>query len=199
MGKQDPRVDAYIAAAAPFTRPILKSLRKTVHAACPGAQETIKWGFPHFDYRGMLCSMAAFKAHCAFGFWKASLISGMKLSDEAMGQLGRITKPSELPPEKTLSGWIKQAMKLNEQGTPVPRKVAAGPRPAPTVPADLAAALKKNSAARKTFAGFSPSCKREYIEWITEAKRDETRSKRLATTLEWLAEGKKRNWKYENC
>ena len=199
MGKKDPRVDAYIAAAAPFARPILKSLRKSVHAACRDAEETLKWGHPHFLYRGMLCGMAAFKAHCAFGFWKDTLVVGADRAGGAMGQLGRITALSDLPPDKVIAGWIVKAMKLNEQGVPAPRKAAGKPRPAPAVPADLAAALAKTPAARKTFADFSPSCKREYIEWITEAKREETRAKRLATTLEWLVQGKKRNWKYENC
>lgn len=199
MGKKDPRVDAYIAAAAPFARPILKALRKTVHAACPEVEEATKWGHPHFMHHGMLCGMAAFKAHCAFGFWKDTLVVGADKAEGAMGQLGRITALSDLPAEKTLKGWIVKAMKLNEAGVPAPRRTAAKPKPPPVVPDDLAKALAKNAAARKTFEGFSPSSRREYIEWIVEAKRDETRSQRLATTLAWLAEGKKRNWKYENC
>lgn len=199
MSTKDPRVDAYIAAAAPFARPILKSLRQSIHAVCPGVEETMKWSFPHFLHHGILCSMAAFKAHCSFGFWKGSLIVGTARAGEAMGQLGRITALPDLPSQKVLAGWIAQAMKLNEQGTRAPPKSAARPKPDLRTPPDLAAALAKSPAARKTFAAFSPSCKREYIEWIVEAKREETRAKRLATTLEWLAQGKKRNWKYENC
>jgi uncharacterized protein YdeI (YjbR/CyaY-like superfamily) len=200
----DPRVDAYIRKAAAFAQPILRHLRDLVHQGCPEATETLKWGFPHFILGDkILCSMAAFKAHCSFGFWhqqmaKVSAQDGRK-TDEAMGILGRITSLADLPDDRTLQRYIRTAAELTASDQPARPRPASQPRPELPVPADLAASLKKNKAAATTFAKFSPSHRREYIEWITEAKRDETRQKRLASTLEWLAEGKARNWKYQNC
>ena len=194
MGKRDPRVDAYIAKSAEFARPILTRLREIVHSACPEVQETMKWSSPHFDYQGPMCGMAAFKEHCAFGFWKGSLIVE-NASDEAMGQLGRITRIGDLPPKKTLTAWVRKAMKLNEEGVKAPRD----PKPKKAeakVPEDLRKALTRNARARAAFEGLSPSHRREYVEWIEEAKRAETRARRLTTAVEWMAEGKSRNWKY---
>jgi uncharacterized protein YdeI (YjbR/CyaY-like superfamily) len=201
MASRDPRVDAYIAKSADFARPILTHLREVVHAACPDAEETMKWSFPHFQYKGLLCSMAAFKEHCAFGFWKSSLVMGEGTeAEKAMGQFGRISKLSDLPSKKVLTGYIKKAMELNEAGVKSPtRSKPKAPRPELAVPDDLAAALRANPAARATFDKFSPSHRREYIEWITEAKTPATRSRRLQTAVEWMAEGKPRNWKYMNC
>jgi uncharacterized protein YdeI (YjbR/CyaY-like superfamily) len=195
MGTRDPRVDAYIEKSAEFARPILTQLRETVHAACPGVDEAMKWSFPHFMYKGMLCSMASFKQHCAFGFWKGSLVLDGTRNGDAMGQFGRITKASELPPRKVLAAYIKKAAALNDEGVKV-AKEPKRPAPALRVPAALAAALKKNKKAHGAFAGFSPSQKREYAEWITEAKSDDTRARRLQTAIEWIADGKTRNWKY---
>jgi len=198
VGKRDPRVDAYIERSAEFAKPILTHIRAVVHAACPDVEETIKWSFPVFSHRGILCNMAAFKQHCTFGFWKPALVLGDGASDEtAMGQFGRLTSVTDLPSKKVLTGYIRKAAKLNEEGVKVPKKRSAKPRVLET-PADLAAALKKNRKARATFDAFSPSHRNEYIEWIEEAKTEPTRKKRLATTLEWLAEGKGRNWKYES-
>lgn len=197
MGTRDPRVDAYIAKSAEFARPILEYLREQVHKNCPEVEETIKWSAPHFDYRGPLCHMAGFKQHCAFGFWKGSLIVDDAKNEEAMGQFGRITSLKDAPGKKLLAGYIRQAVKLNEDGVkPVRKTKDAAPKPPAEVPDDLAAALKKNRKAATVFAAFSPSAKREYIEWLTEAKREETRSKRLEQAIEWIAEGKQRNWKY---
>jgi uncharacterized protein YdeI (YjbR/CyaY-like superfamily) len=201
MQSNDPRIDAYIEKSADFAQPILRYIREVVHSACPATEETLKWGFPHFQYKGMLCSMAAFKQHVAFGFWNGKLIiddAGRDL-DDAMGQFGRITKLADLPSKKVLSGYVKKAMALNDAGVKSPtRSKPAQPRPPVAVPDDLAAALKKNAKARRTFEAFSASQRREYIEWLDEAKRETTRVQRLATTLEWLAEGKQRNWKYMN-
>jgi uncharacterized protein YdeI (YjbR/CyaY-like superfamily) len=197
MGTRDPRVDAYIARSAEFARPILTHLREVVHAACPEVEETVKWSFPHFMHQGMLCSMAAFKAHCAFNFWKGALVmDGDGGSAEAMGQFGRITTLAELPPKTVLSGYVRKAMALNESGARAPARRKAAPKPALAVPDDLAGALRTHRKAAATFEGFSPSQRREYIEWITEAKGESTRARRLTTTIEWLAEGKPRNWKY---
>jgi uncharacterized protein YdeI (YjbR/CyaY-like superfamily) len=201
MGTRDDRVDAYIAKAAEFARPILNHLRETIHGACPDVAETMKWSFPHFEYKGLLCSMASFKEHCAFGFWKGALIvEGSAGPDEpAMGQFGRITKLSDLPSKKVLSGYIKQAMKLNEDGVKSPTRSKPKVDRELIVPEDLASALKVNAGARATFEKFSPSNKREYVDWITEAKTQATRTRRLEQAIEWMAEGKPRNWKYMNC
>jgi uncharacterized protein YdeI (YjbR/CyaY-like superfamily) len=197
MGIKDPRVDAYISNAAPFAQPILTTIRETVHASCPGVEEAMKWSFPHFLYKGMLCSMASFKQHAAFGFWKGSLVTGGPRSADAMGHFGRLTKTSDLPSKKVLAGYIKKAALLNEQGVKEPRaKRKAAPK-ALTIPADLAAAFKKSKKAQAGFDALSPSHKREYLEWITEAKAEETRTRRLVQAIEWMAEGKSRNWKYE--
>ena len=206
MGRNlDPRIDAYIEEAAPFARPILKHLRALVHRGCPDATETIKWSMPHFEHAGkILCGMAAFKAHCTFHFWHqgmdAVVAGSSKAGEQAMGNFGRITRLEELPDAHTLLGFVRQAAKLNESGTPGrPRATPKVESKELAVPDDLASALKKNKAAGKVFADFSPSHRKEYITWITEAKREETRQKRLATTLKWLAEGKPRHWKYLDC
>ena len=202
MATTDPRIDAYIAKAADFARPVLEHLRKLVHKACPEVQETMKWSFPHFEYNGaILCSMAAFKEHCSFGFWKASIMKDpagvLKIADRhSMGHFDRMTSRKDLPADMVMIAYIKEAALLNEQAVKLPpreKKAAA----AVAVPPALLAALKKNKKAQATFEAFPPSHKKEYIEWITEAKTEETRQKRLATTLEWLTEGKSRNWKYQ--
>jgi uncharacterized protein YdeI (YjbR/CyaY-like superfamily) len=197
MGKKDPRVDAYISNAAPFARPILARIRDTVHASCPDVEEAIKWSFPHFMYKGMLCSMAAFKQHAAFGFWKGSLVTGGPRSDDAMGHFGRITTVDDLPPRQVLARLIKKAAALNDQGVTVPRVPRKATPKAVSVPPDVAAALRKNKSAQRCFAALSPSHKREYLEWITEARTEPTRARRLAQAVEWMADGKSRNWKYE--
>jgi hypothetical protein len=198
MGSRDPRVDAYIAKSAPFATPILTRIRKAVHKGCPDVQETMKWSFPHFDYKGMLCGMAAFKQHCTFGFWKASLLQDSGIASkpaDAMGQFGRITSVDDLPPENDLVALVRQAARLNDEGVKVVRKPA--PKPVPKAPPAFLKALRANSKAKAAYDAFSPSHRREYLEWITEAKTDATRDRRMATTIEWLAEGKSRNWKYE--
>jgi uncharacterized protein YdeI (YjbR/CyaY-like superfamily) len=200
MGTRDQRIDAYIAKSADFAQPILVYLRETVHAACPDVQETIKWGMPHFDYEGIMCAMAAFSRHATFGFWKGSLIEGLAPNSanggDAMGNLGKITSVKELPPRKVLAGYVKEAMRLNEEGIAV-KKPKKAPKPEAKVPAELAAALKKNRKAAAAFERFPPGHRREYVEWIGEAKRDETKAKRVDQAVEWIAEGKSRNWKYE--
>jgi uncharacterized protein YdeI (YjbR/CyaY-like superfamily) len=197
MGSRDPRIDAYIEKAAPFAQPILRYLREVVHEACPDVQETTKWGAPHFDYRGMMCSMAAFKEHCAFGFWKASLVLDDKnpKAQEAAGHFGRITSIADLPPKKKLMGYIEKAMALNEQEIQ-PSRPPKHPKKAIAAPPYFMAALKKNKKALATYENFPPSHRREYLQWITEAKGEETRERRVATAIEWMAEGKPRNWRY---
>jgi uncharacterized protein YdeI (YjbR/CyaY-like superfamily) len=196
MHAPDPRVDAYIGEAAPFAKPILTHLRRLVHTACPEVRETIKWGMPTFEYHGILCHLAAFKAHCAFGFWNREL-KIENASDEAMGQFGRIAALVDLPHDKVLLELVKEAARLNEAGKKAGRPAERPVPPELPLPPLLAAALKKNAAARAAFEGFSPSHRREYIEWISDAKRDETRARRVATAIEWLEAGKPRNWKYE--
>jgi uncharacterized protein YdeI (YjbR/CyaY-like superfamily) len=203
MATRDERIDAYIARSEAFARPILEHLRKIVHETCPEAEETMKWSFPHFQYKGMLCSMASFKEHCAFGFWKGALLieRGDGETERAMGQFGRITKLSDLPSKKVLTGYIKEAMRLNDEGVKAPSRMKPKDQKPKDVivPDDLAKVLQANAPARATFEKFSPSHKREYVEWITEAKTEATRNRRLEQAIEWMAEGKPRNWKYMNC
>jgi uncharacterized protein YdeI (YjbR/CyaY-like superfamily) len=194
MGTRNPQVDAYIEKSAEFAQPILIRLREIVHSVCPGVEETIKWGAPYFDYKGPICGMVAFKRHCAFVFWKDTLVVENP-SDEAMGQLGRIESLKDLPSKKTLTAWIRKAVELNETGVKAPRSVQP-PKPPVKVPADLKQALAKNARARATFEAFSPSHRSEYVQWLEEARREETRKKRLGTAIDWLAEGKSKNWKY---
>ena len=201
MGTRDPRIDAYIANAAPFAQPILARIRELMHEACPDVEETMKWSMPTFVYAGgILAGMAAFKQHASFGYWKHALVVGEGVQRDGMGSYGKMASLKDLPPKACLLAHIRKAAKLNEGGvkTPPVRKSAA-PRPPPQMPADLAAALKNTKTAKATFEGFPPSCKREYVEWITEAKREDTRQKRLLQAVEWMAEGKRRNWKYEKC
>ena len=202
MAKKEKAIDAYIAKSADFAKPIMNHIRELVHKTCPDVEEKMKWSFPHYDYKGeMMCSMAAFKQHMAFGFWKAALMKDPVLianakTEVAMGHLGRITSLKDLPSDKKMAAWIKEAMKLNEQGI----KVA---KPKPTekkelvVPDYFVKALSKNKKAKQVFDNFAYSHRKEYLQWITEAKTEDTRNKRMATALEWIAEGKGRNWKYE--
>jgi uncharacterized protein YdeI (YjbR/CyaY-like superfamily) len=200
MGNKDKRVDEYISKSADFAKPVLMHLRDLVHKACPDIQETIKWGFPHFDYKGMLCSMASFKQHCAFGFWKTALMKDAKemlgKNEYAMGHLGRITSLKDLPPNKKINAWIKEAVKLNDDNVKLPERKKSATKKEIDIPPSFQKALTKNKIAAKTFNNFSPSHKYEYLEWITDAKTEETRDKRIATTIELLTEGKSRHWKY---
>ena len=200
MPTLDPRVDAYIAKARPFAQPILRRMRELVHKGCPACVETIKWGFPNFDHHGGLCSMAAFKAHCVFGFWKAELLSDAERSLEvadrtAMGHLGRITSIADLPSARAFLSLVRQAARLNEAGVKVPRDLTR--KPPLRVPAFFRKAIGTDAKALATFQSLAPSHKREYVEWVNEAKTEATRSRRLAATIEWLAAGKQRNWKYQ--
>jgi uncharacterized protein YdeI (YjbR/CyaY-like superfamily) len=194
----DPRFDEYIENAQPFARPILKRLRKVVHAAVPEVQENWKWSNPAFDYKGIFCSMAAFKEHCIFGFWKHQLLIDrgvIEPDDTILGHRGRITSVDDLPPDKELTRILKAAAELNDKGIKAERPKAA-PKPPVKVPTYLKKALDGNKKAAATFAAFSPSHKREYVEWVTEAKSEETRNRRLVQAVEWMTQGKPRNWKY---
>jgi len=205
MPTTDKRIDAYIQKKADFARPILTHIRELVHKACPGVEETIKWGMPYFDYKGaIVCAMAAFKEHCTFLFWKASLMKDpekiFQITDrEAMGHFGRITSLKDLPSDKILIAYIKEAAQLNEQNVKLPAKKKPVTTSALETPDDLTAALKKNKKAQAVFENFTPGKKKEYIVWLTEAKTEATRNKRLETAVEWISEGKSRNWKYEQC
>lgn len=201
MEKYDERIDSYINSAAEFARPILRHLRALIHQASDEITETIKWGFPHFEYKGTVCSMASFKAHCAFGFWKSTLLADPaeilgKEREQAMGQLGRITALSDLPADATLTAYIKNAVALNKEGIKVPKKPVEIKKEL-EIPEYFNAALSAMPSALQHFGKFSYSQKKEYLEWVTEAKTEATRQKRLDTAMEWIAEGKYRNWKYE--
>jgi uncharacterized protein YdeI (YjbR/CyaY-like superfamily) len=201
----NPKVDAYIEKAAPFAQPILEHLRALFHKGCPDAVEEIKWSMPFFVYRGQnLGGIAAFKAHCGFGLWGSEIAAVMRKDgvkvEEGMGSLGKITSLKDLPSDKAMVGYIRQAAVFVEGGgKTMSRAKPKTPKAPPEIPVELTAALKKNGAAAKVFAGFSPSARREYAEWIAEAKRAETKEKRVAQAVEWIAEGKQRNWKYQNC
>ena len=198
MPAKDPRVDAYIKKAPPFAQPILKHLRAIVHAATPGVQETMKWSTPHFDYKGIFCGMSAFKAHVAFGFWKALLLQDVLPGEGGMsaaGQFGRITSIDDLPSDRALTKIIRAAARLNDEGVKAP-PMRKGPRPALAAPPDLLKAIHANKKATTVFDGFPPGQRREYISWILEAKQPATRARRIATAVGWMAEGKVRNWKY---
>jgi uncharacterized protein YdeI (YjbR/CyaY-like superfamily) len=199
MGTKDKRVDLYIAKSGEFAEPILNHLRELVHKICPEVEETMKWSFPHFDYKGIMCSMAAFKQHCSFGFWKTALMKDAKkmldTRNEAMGSLGRITSLKDLPADKVIIGYIKEAMKLNDDDIKVAKPKSTEKKEL-VIPKYFTDAIKKNKKALATFENFSYTNKKDYVEWITEAKIEETRNKRLMHAIEWMAEGKIRNWKY---
>lgn len=195
MARRNPRVTAYIGRAAPFARPILRHLRAVVHEACPEVEEDLKWGMPAFLHHGLLCGMAAFKGHATFGLWRSKEVLSVRRDKEAMGSYGRITSVADLPARRILLAQVRKAAALNEAG---PRRLPARPKkPVPVMPVDLRAALRRHATARAAWDRFPPSHRREYIEWITEAKRPETRARRLATTVAWVAAGKGRNWRYE--
>lgn len=198
MTATEPRIDAYIARSADFARPILDELRARVHAACPDVEEAIKWSAPGFTYKGkLLAMMAAFKQHVAFNLWHgAEIVGSAESAGEGMGQFGRLTRVADLPGKRETTRFIREAMALIDAG--VTRRVTkAPPKPPAAMPDDLHGALKRNAEARATFEGFPPGKQREYIEWIVEAKREATRKGRLDQAIEWLAEGKARNWKYQ--
>ena len=199
MPARNPRVDAYIKGCAPFARPILTRLREVVHTTCPEVEEQIKWRSVSFEYKGMMCGMAAFKQHAVFGFWKHSLVVGD--ADEArgaMGSFGSLKTVADLPSDKALAGYIRKAMKLNDEGIKAPRNKTRPKKAVPVHP-EFQAALGRNAKARATLMGFSPSARAEYVEWIADAKADATRARRIEQAVEWLAEGKRRHWKYERC
>lgn len=204
MTSRSRKIDAYIDNAADFAKPVLMHLRELVHQACPDVEEGWKWSFPHFMYKGaILCSMAAFKQHCSFGFWKSSLMADpdhifAEEERNGMGHLGKIATLKDLPKDAVLKKYIKAAMQLNEEGAKVQKKPAPDKKELVT-PDDLLQALKANKAAKLTYDAFSYTNKKDYVEWITEAKTEATRLKRLTQAIEWMAEGKTRHWKYQNC
>lgn len=196
---REPRIDAYIAKAQPFARPILEKVRQRVHAALPNIEEAIKWSMPAYTLEGKIILItAAFKAHMALNFWRGQELESNHSSAGAMGQFGKIKSLDELPSDGELDRLIREAAAL-ARNAPAPRKTKHEPKPAPELHPEFAAALDKAPEAKAAFNAFPPSSRREYVEWVGEAKRDETRKKRIATAIEWLGEGKRRNWKYENC
>jgi uncharacterized protein YdeI (YjbR/CyaY-like superfamily) len=206
MSNNSSRVDAYIAKAAEFAKPILSHLREAVHQVCPDVVEEMKWGRPFFVHRGViLCGMAAFKQHCSFMFWGAEIRELLRqdglLEGDGMGSFGKIASLHDLPPERKMRGFLRRAVAFIDDGQgqtfmAASRKPAKPPKAAPVLPPEFLSALKKNTAASKVFAAFSPSCRREYVEWIAEAKKTETRDRRIQQAVGWISEGKQRNWKY---
>lgn len=199
MTKTDPRVDAFIDKKAAFAQPILRHIRRAVHRACPEVEETIKWSMPSFTYKGqILAGMAAFKEHATFGFWRSKEVTGTDEAESAMGQFGRLKSVADLPDDATLEALVRKAAALIDSGSKAPRPLKHA-KPAIEMPEDLGAALGANPPAQATYDGFPPGQKREYLGWVAEAKRPETRAKRVAQAVEWMAAGKRRNWKYESC
>ncbi|MBM3984482.1 MAG: hypothetical protein FJ296_02135 [Planctomycetes bacterium] len=199
MASLDKRIDAYIAASADFARSILVRLREVVHAGCPQVVETIKWRMPAFEHKGPLAGMAAFKQHAVFGFWKHELVVGEdSKAREAMGSFGCLKSLADLPAKKDLVAYVRRAVALNEAGVQAPRRKTR-PKKAVAVHPDLRAALARNAKARAAFDGFPPSAKAEYVEWVADAKKDDTRARRVKQAVECMAQGKRRNWKYETC
>jgi uncharacterized protein YdeI (YjbR/CyaY-like superfamily) len=205
----NPKIDVYIAKSKPFAQPILNHIREMVHKACPGVVETIKWSRPFYEYKDVILgNMSAFKEHCSFGFWgeeiSAVLREAKVLQPDAMGSLGRLTRIDDLPTDKQMLSLLRQAVAFIDSGqytSPIAarHKVVKAPTPPPEAPPEFTKALKANKKASAIFAALSPSCKKEYVEWIADAKRAETRDKRIATAIDWISEGKQRNWKYQNC
>ena len=196
---RDPRIDTYIAKAQPFAQPILEHIRERVHAAAPGAVETTKWSAPAFTVDGkILLIMAAFKAHAALNFWRGQELRGGKADADGMGQFGRLTSLADLPGEAELDRLIREAAAL-AKAAPAPRQVKHAPKPSAEVHPDFAAALKANAQAQAVLDAFPPSARREYLDWVADAKQDATRARRIADAVQWLSEGKRRHWKYENC
>jgi uncharacterized protein YdeI (YjbR/CyaY-like superfamily) len=196
---REPKIDAYIAKAQPFARPILEKVRERVHAVVPDVEEAMKWSMPAYIVGGkILLITAAFKAHAALNFWRGQELRGDTANAEAMGQFGKLTSVADVPPDGELDRLIKEAAKV-AKNAPAPRKTKHAPKPPPQMHPDFAAALSKAPKAKAALDGFPPSAQRDYLEWISEAKQDATRHKRIATAVEWLSEGKRRNWKYENC
>lgn len=203
MGQRTPEIDGYIAGAPEYARPILTRIRGAFHAGCPQLEERLKWGVPSFEYKGLLGGMAAFKKHVTFGFWKSRLMEDYHRTfagEPRASMMGsRVVSLKDLPPKKVLVAYVREAKRLNDAGIKEPRLARPRGTLRVTVPADLRKALATNGKARETFQGFPPCARRDYVEWLGEAKREDTRARRLRTTLEWLAQGKRRNWKYQNC
>jgi len=201
MKNTDPRIDTYIENSADFAQPILRHIREMVHQHCPDVSETIGWSMPHFEYKGSIfCHFAAFKKHCALGFWYGELLEIDSKLEKAMGQFGRITSLADLPDDQAFVQLLKEAMKLHDAGAKLPsRNKERSEKKELQIPADFLNELEKNSAALATFEAFPYSQKKEYVTWYTEAKTEAARTKRLQQAIAWMAEGKRRNWKYEKC
>lgn len=194
---RDPRIDAYIAKAQPFARPILEHVRERVHAVLPDVEETTKWSMPCYTVDGKIILItAAFKAHAALNFWRGQELRGAAANADAMGQFGKLKSVDDLPPDAELNRLIREAAELSKNA-PLPRRVKHAPTPPSEIHPDFASALEKSPKAKETLEGFPPSARREYLDWVADAKQDATRAKRIADAVEWLSEGKRRHWKYE--
>lgn len=201
MTTTDPRIDAYIAKSAAFAQPVLTYLRQLIRETCPDVQETIKWGMPSFEYKGMMAGLASFKGHCAFYLWKGNIIPDphgflSTVGGTGMGNFGKITSLGDLPTREIIVYYLQEAMRLNEEGIQVPKDKTKAAKKASETPQELLEALKQSPAAQLTYDNFPPGQKREYDEWIADAKTDATRQKRLKDAIQWMSEGKIRNWKY---
>lgn len=196
---REPRIDAYIAKAQPFARPILEKVRERVHAVVPDIEEAVKWSMPAYTLDGKIVVITpAFKGHAALNFWRGQELRGDQANPDAMGQFGKLRAVGDLPPDGELDRLIREAAEL-AKSAPAARKPKHEPKPPPEMHPDFAAALERAPKAKATLKSFPPSAQRDYFEWIAEAKQDATRQKRIATAIEWLSEGKRRHWKYQSC
>jgi len=202
LPSSEPEVDAYAEGVEAFAKPILAHLRGLIRATCPEVVETLKWGIPHFDYRGeMMCIFAAYRSHCAFSFWKSALMSDPRLKASidlpaSKRFMGKLRSLADLPVDAELTAWIREAMLLNEQGAKVaPRKTSAAPKIVVAPPA-FVERLAASPSVKAMFESKSASFQKEYNVWIAEAKTEATRDKRINEALAWIAEGKGRFWKY---
>lgn len=195
---RDARIDAYLDRAQPFAQAILTRVRERVHAVLPEIEETVKWSAPAYTLGGKIILItAAFKSHAAINFWRGQEIRD-GANEDGMGQFGKLKSIGDLPPDGELDALIRKAAEL-AHSAPTPRKTKHQPKPAPEMHPDFAAALDRSAKAKAALESFPPSARRDYLEWVADAKQDDTRAKRIATAVEWLSEGKRRNWKYEKC
>ena len=198
MKRRSSEVDRYIRSSAVFARPVLRRLRTFFHRADPRISETIKWGVPHFEYQGILGSMAAFRKHVSVGFWKGGMIGDEAGVFESAGNrkmtMLRMRDVADVPSADLMLVYIRRAVALNERGMRIPARKRTAVRVA--IPSFFSNALRANRKASDVFSRLSRSHQREYVDWLTEAKREETRQRRMATAIKWLSEGKPRNWKY---
>lgn len=198
MNEASENITAYIEKATPEFKEVMIALRSVLNNPNFDIKEDWKWGAPNFNNEGMICWLAHFRNHVGMNFFKGTLIKDKynlftHYREEKGNRQLKFSDINQIIPEQ-IEYYIEEAIKLNQENIKVVKKEIDT-----SLPLDLETELNNNPKAKMFFESLAPSYKRDYIEWIEEAKREATRTKRLATTMEWLSEGKKKNWKYENC